>query len=168
MEKLLAAFIGRLHRRNVLSGAISHFVRLLVGIEQEDDRFGAYSPGMLLDEQDPIHLSESDSEDTLADLPRHSAEASFSFSRRMPHAPADYTHIISLLQQQQETLQEVLTGQKALEKRQDQFGSDIVRLQSNVQMLRESTQSSTADSESDRKRKRIVTIDLSVSMGKDY
>ena len=54
---------------------------------------GAYLPGMFLGEQDPIHLSESDSEDTFADLHQHSAEASFSFSCRLPHSPADYIHV---------------------------------------------------------------------------
>ena len=84
-----------------------------------------------------------------------------SFSRqRLPHAH-DYSQIVTLLQQQQETLQQVLKGQK---KRQDQFESDFIRLQSSFEALRDSTHSSMTDSGSDRKRKRVVTRDLSVSV----
>ena len=61
-------------------------------------------------------------------------------------------------------LQQVLSGQRSLEKRKDHVESEILCLQSNLDAFRESTQSSSGDSGSDRKRKRVVTRDLSVSI----
>ena len=140
-------------------------------VERAQRRFGTYDPGMLLDEQQ-IHLSgdESDLENSDAsgspDLTPSGSSGSFSAVSQPllpPHPqPSDYSHVISLLQQQQVALQQVLTGQKSLEKRQDHFEEEIHRLRSNLDEIRDSTCSS-AHSGCDRTRKRVVTRELSVS-----
>ena len=132
--------------------------------------FGTYAPGMLLEEQELNLSGGSDLEDAPSpDLisPSESPETmslpTFPAPTRMVAQSHDYSQVISLLQQQQTVLQQVLSGQQSLEKRQDHVESEILRLRYNFDTLHDSTLSSSGDSGSDRKRKRVVTRDLSVS-----
>ena len=80
---------------------------------------------MLLEEQELNHSGGSDLEDHFEDLSssespvgpmlQHNLSASTGV---LPQAH-DYSQVISLLQQQQTVLQQVLSGQRSLEKRQD-------------------------------------------------
>ena len=67
----------------------------------------------------------------------------------------------NMLQKQQAMLQEVLSGQKALEDRQNTVESHLAKLQSKVEKSAVSTPTSSS---SEGKRKRIVTRTLSVSI----
>ena len=73
---------------------------------------------------------------------------------------SDNSSILTVLQQQQAVLQRVLDGQKSLEERQNKMEQSLAELQKNME---QSAQCSTADSGTDRKRKRVVTRTLSVS-----
>ena len=73
---------------------------------------------------------------------------------------SDNSSILTMLQQQQAVLQRVLDGQKSLEERQNKMEQSLAELQKNME---QSGQCYTADSGTDRKRKRVVTRTLSVS-----
>ena len=138
------------------------------GTVQPRRSFGTYAPGMLLEEQELNLSGGSDLEDADLISPSESPERtmppqSFPAPARIVAQSHDYSQVISLLQQQQTVLQQVLSGQQSLDKRQDHVESEILRLQSNFNTLHDSTLSSSGDSGSDRKRKRVVTRDLSVS-----
>ena len=79
--------------------------------------------------------------------------------------PSGHQSIILMLQKQQAMLQEVLSGQKALEDRQNTVESHLAELQSKVEKSAVSTPTSSS---SEGKRKRIVTRTLSVSIFLGY
>ena len=147
-------------------------------VERSD--FEAYGPGMFLDQRTltPTHPdSESDPEmegftfttslqsNSNLELSSDIASNFSSTPIRSTLTPAvhtspDNSSILSLLQQQQAVLQRVLDGQQSMEERQNNMEQKLNDLQKNV----EQSQSSTTDSGSDHKRKRVVTRTLSVSL----
>ena len=146
------------------------------GNEAPKRNFDVYAPGMLLKEQEISFSGGSDMEDSVDfqspdPLSQSVSETSDVFSGRTMSLPStrmlpqsqDYSRVISLLQQQQVVLQQVLNGQLSLEKRQDHVESEILRLGSDFDVFRDSSQSFSADSRSDKKRKRLVSHALSVS-----
>lgn len=70
--------------------------------------------------------------------------------------------MVLLLQQQQSALKDVLDSQKKSDDRQSSIEQQLHDLQSKVDTL--SSQCSSAESETDKKRKRVVTSSLSVSV----
>lgn len=80
-------------------------------------------------------------------------------------SPASQKNWISMLQQQQAILHELLEGQKRLEKRQDCFEDQLADLASKVEQPIPTTPSSSS---SEGKRKRMVTRTLSVSLSNCY
>lgn len=79
-----------------------------------------------------------------------------SFSNSLPEKS-----LISMIQQQQAMLEQVLEGQKRLVERQDGFEHQLTELASKVKQPLPSTPSSSS---SEGKRKRLVTRTLSVSL----
>ena len=150
-------------------------------VERSD--FETYGPGMLLDHQSitPTHPRDSESDPEMegftfsTSLQSNSPNLELSSnigsnfsstpirSTLTPavHTSPDNSSILSLLQQQQAVLQRVLDGQQSMEERQNNMEQKLNDLQKNVEQY---SQSSTTDSGSDHKRKRVVTRTLSVSL----
>ena len=88
------------------------------------------------------------------------------FQQRTPSLPKQISslstkkNLMSMLQQQQALLQQVIDGQKRLEERQDSFEDQLTTLVSKVEQPAPTTPSSSC---SEGKRKRVVTRTLSVS-----
>ena len=90
-------------------------------VERSQKGFGTYAPGMLLEDQQ-VHLSgESDLENSYESDVYLTPSASSVSPHVLPrYTPSnDYSRVISLLQQQQVALQQLFSGQKSLEERQD-------------------------------------------------
>ena len=78
------------------------------------------------------------------------------------HSLLGNSDIVTILQQQQVILQQVIEGQKAFEIRQNQLQEKLTTLQSQIDKLSSSTTPSS--SSNDGKRKRVVTCTLSVGL----
>ena len=115
----------------------------------------------------------SDEEDDILDYPLDGRLAESRNNRQFEQhmspfstPPSGHQNIILMLQKQQAMLQEVLSGQKALEDRQNNtIESHLAELQSKVEKSAVSTPTSSS---SEGKRKRIVTRTLSVSIFLGY
>ena len=90
--------------------------------------------------------------------------ASRSHETNQPRAPSCQRDITSMLQQQQAVLQQLLDGQRDVEKCQSQLEERLACLQSKV----EQPPTPTSSASSDGRRKRIVTHTLSVSLLLSY
>ena len=119
---------------------------------------------MLLEDNQPADLGPVESGEEDFDLnvaPSSLRSTAMTCTMPVVSPMMDYSGVISLLQQQQVTLHQVLAGQKLLEKCQEHFETDIKQLHSDMDKLNDS---SSTDSGGSHKRKRVVTRELSVSL----
>ena len=143
--------------------------QLTFNVPQQEVRH--YKPGMELEEIPYNSREESSSNDDL-----NPNDDSFNFENISPssftetstnHSMPSFlgshgnSDIITMLQQQQAMLQQVVNGQKAFELRQNQLEEKVQTLQSQIDKPSSST---TSSSSSDGKRKRVVTRTLSVCL----
>lgn len=141
-----------------------------------------YKPGMdLTTISNPFPTVDDDSSDSEKSFEdeEHGEDFSLLFDRNerdftnLPEDPQSFSNslpeksLISMIQQQQAMLEQVLEGQKRLVERQDGFEHQhqLTELASKVKQPLPSTPSSSS---SEGKRKRLVTCTLSVSLSVKY
>ncbi len=131
-------------------------------------RNACYGPGVALEEventlNNNTSAEYSDYEDFEFEEGRHSQDRLHQADKGMSVSTPNNSEIISFLQQQQQALQKVIDGQRAIEERQTSLEEKLTYLENKLSTPQPSPTSSAASS-SEGKRKRVVTRTLSVSL----
>ena len=112
-----------------------------------------YRPGMLLNDQPPVYNSESECEGD--------EERVYNFND-VQNCNPEITEIKLMVQQQQAMMRSILTNQEAIQERQATFEKKVTELEE--KLVHYSPSSSDGSPSASKKRKRIVSRGISVSI----
>ena len=151
--------------------------RLLDEFYQENDR--PYEAGMLLDDRPPVRLSDGESSSELdgqgdgrvycnnpfANITSARSQ-SVAGSIPMQQQSHEDKSVRALLQEQQMLLRDILSKQDVIEAKQTSFEHKLTKLEEEVATRNTTTPTSSDSSPCNKKRKRVVSRELSVSTSK--
>lgn len=136
-----------------------------------------YEPGMLLNDRPPVRLSDSESSSELDGQGDGRVYRNNSFVSARSQSVAGSTtlqqqshedrSVRALLQEQQMLLRDILSKQGVTEAKQSSFEHKLMKLEE-VATRSTTTPTSSDSSPSNKKRKRLVSRELSVSACKRY
>ena len=135
-----------------------------------------YEPGMLLKDHPPVRFSDSEPSSSESELdygggmdPLDEYTAYSPAQNTGSQLPQDNADLRVLLQEQQTLLRTILTKQEAMEAKQTSFEQKLSELEEKMVAQGTTTPSSSDSSpHGKKKRKRLVTRELSVSYGYLY